>query len=155
VTTSVAQIEAHEKERTTAKEAEEKAAATKASEDAVKAAEGRAEAASKEAKEAKELAEAGKPVSTGKVAKDTSKGTARLSVLIPSPGSLVVTGPGIKKVSGHATAPGQVQVLIKAKGKALATLNKKGKVSVMVKITFTGPDGAKQKATTTVTLVKK
>jgi hypothetical protein len=142
---------------TAAKEAVEVAAATKAGEAALKAAEEKAEAASKEAKEAKELAEkAGKsPVSTGKVSKDTSKGTARLSVIVPSPGQLVVTGSGIKKVSGHPTAPGQVQVLIAAKGKALATLDKTGKVTVKVQIAFTGHDGTKQKATTTVTLVKK
>ena len=66
----------------------------------------------------------------------------------------MVTGPGIKKVSGQPTAPGEVQVLITAKGKALKTLKKKGKVTVKVKITFTGPDGTK-KTTTTVTLVKK
>ncbi len=157
VVRSAAEVATVEAGKAAEKEAAEMAAATKASEDALKAAEGKAEAASKEAKEAKEQAEAaGKsPVSTGKVAKDKSKGTARLSVVIPSPGQLVVTGPGIKKVSGHATAPGQVQVLIAAKGKALATLDKKGKVSVEVTITFTGPDGKKQKATTTVTLIKK
>jgi hypothetical protein len=156
VVTSAAEVAAQETEKGAAKEAEEKAATTKAGEDALKAAESKAEAAAKEAKEAKELAEAAKsPVSTGKVSKNTSKGTARLSVLIPSPGSLVVTGPGIKKVSGHATAPGQVEVLITAKGKALKTLNAKGKVMVKVTITFTGSDGKKQKATTTVTLIKK
>jgi hypothetical protein len=156
VVTSAAEVATVEGGKAAAKEAEERAAATKASEAALKAAEEKAEAASKEAKEAKELAEAAKsPVSTGKVTKDTSKGTARLGVVIPSPGSLVITGPGIKTVSGHATAPGQVQVLIAAKGEALKTLQAKGSVTVKVTITFTGPDGKKQKATTTVTLVKK
>jgi hypothetical protein len=156
VVTAAAEVAAKETEKVAVKEAEEKAATKKAGEDALKTAETKAEAAAKEAKEAKELAEAAKsPVSTGKVSKNTSKGTARLSVLIPSPGSLVVTGPGIKKVSGHATAPGQVEVLIAAKGKALKTLNAKGKVMVKVTITFTGFDGKQQKATTTVTLIKK
>jgi large repetitive protein len=156
VVTSAAEVGAKEGEKAAAKEAEEKAATTKAGEDALKAAEAKAEAAAAEAKEAKKLAEEGKsPVSTGRVTKNTSKGTARLSVLIPSPGSLVVTGPEIKKVSGHATAPGQVQVLIAAKGKALKTLDATGKVTVKVTITFTGSGGKKQKATTTVTLVKK
>jgi hypothetical protein len=57
-------------------------------------------------------------------------------------------------VSGHPTAPGEVQVLIKAKGKALKTLNKEGKVSVKVTITFTA-GGKKITKTTTVSLVKK
>jgi hypothetical protein len=155
VVTSAAEVAAQETEKVAAKEAEEKAATTKAGADALKAAETKAAEAQKEAKEAKELAEAGKSVvSTGKASKNTSTGTARLSVLIPSPGLLVVTGPGIKKVSGHATAPGQVQVLIAAKGKALKTLNAKGKVTVKVTITFTGSDGKNQQATTTVTLIK-
>jgi large repetitive protein len=152
-----------------AKEATEKAAEKKAAEDAVKAAEAKADettkaaeakadAAGKEAKEAKEAAEAAKlaamPISTGKATKNTKKGTVRLAVTVPTPGQLVVTGPGIVKVSGHATAPGEVQVLIKAKGKALKTLKAKGKVSVKVTVTFTA-EGKKQTKTTTVTLVKK
>ncbi len=147
------------KEAAATKEATEKAAEKKASEDAVKSAESKAEAAQKEAKEAKEAAEAAKlaatPISTGKAVKNTKKGTVRLTVTVPTPGQLVVTGPDIVKVSGHATAPGNVQVLIKAKGSALKTLKKKGKVTVQVKITFTGPGGTKKTTTETVTLVKK
>ena len=140
-------------------DAEAKAAAEKkAGEDARKAAEDKATAAEREAKAAKEEAEkaklAAKPLPTGKVVKNTKKGTARLTVTVPTPGSIVVTGPGIKKVSGHATAPGPVQVLIAPKGKARKTLKATGKVTVTVKITFTGPDGTKH-ATTALTLVKK
>jgi hypothetical protein len=93
-------------------------------------------------------------VGTGKAVKNTKKGTVRLGVIVPGPGSLVVSGPDIVKVSGHATAPGEVQVLIKAKGKALKTLKAKGKVSVKVTITFTA-GGKKATATETVMLVKK
>jgi large repetitive protein len=93
-------------------------------------------------------------VGTGKVVKNTKKGTARLGVIVPGPGSLVVSGPDIAKVSGHATAPGEVQVSIKAKGKALKTLNTKGKVSVKVSITFTA-SGKKATDSKTVVLVKK
>jgi hypothetical protein len=140
-------------------EAEAKAAAEKkAGEDAVRSAEDKATAAEREAKAAKEEAEkaklAAQPLATGKVVKNTKKGTARLTVTVTTPGSVVVTGPGIKKVSGHATAPGPLQLLIAAKGKASKTLEAKGKVTVTVKIAFTGPDGTKH-ATTTVTLVKK
>jgi len=140
-------------------DAEAKAAAEKkTSDDAVKSAEDKASAAEKEAKTAKEEAEkarlAAQPLPTGKVVKNAKKGTARLTVTLPTPGSIVVAGTGIKKVSSHATAPGPVQVLIAPKGKALKTLKEKGKVTVTVKITFTGPDGTKH-ATTTVTLVKK
>jgi hypothetical protein len=155
VVTSAAEAGAKAAAETAAKEA----AAKQASEDAVKAAESKADAAQKEAKEAKEAAEAAKlaatPISTGKAAKNKKKGTVRLTVVMPTPGSFSVFGPDIVKVAGNATAPGKIQVLIKAKGKALKTLKKKGKVTVLVKIKFTGADGIKKSATETVTLVKK
>jgi hypothetical protein len=156
---SVAESTAKEAEATAAKEATEKVAEKKASQEAVKTAESKATAAQEEAKKAREEAAAAKlaatPISTGKVVENTTKGTARLSVIVPSPGELVVSGPSIEKVTGHVTAPGSVQVLITAKGKALETLDKKGKVKVKVEITFTGPEGIKKKTTEMVTLVKK
>ena len=57
-------------------------------------------------------------------------------------------------MSGHQNGPGEVQVLIKAKGRTLKTLKKTGKVSVKVTITFTA-EGKTKKKTTTVRLVKK
>lgn len=159
VVKSSAQVGAEAEAKAKAEAAAKEAAEKKASEDALKAAESKAEAAQKEAKEAKEEAAAAKlaatPISTGKAVKNTKKGTVRLTVTVPTPGALVVTGPDIVKVTGHATAPGKVQVLIKAKGSALKALNKKGKVTVQVKITFTGPDGIRKTTTETVNLVKK
>jgi hypothetical protein len=143
---------AAEEEAKAKAEAEAKAAAEK------KAAEDKLSAAEREAKAAKEEAEkaklAARPLPTGKVKRNVKKGTARLTVTVPTPGSVMVTGTGVKKVSGQATAPGPVQVLIASKGKALKTLKAKGKVTVKVKVTFTGPDGTRR-ATTAVTLVKK
>jgi hypothetical protein len=156
---TAATSEAQAKEAAAAKEAAEKAAATKASEDAVKSAESKAEGAQEEAKKAREEAAAAKaaatPISTGKVTLNTKKGTARLTVTVPTPGSFVIAGPSIKKVTGHATAPGDIQVLITPKGSALKTLNKKGKVTVKVEVTFTGPEGIKKKTSESVLLVKK
>jgi large repetitive protein len=91
----------------------------------------------------------------GKLVKNKSKGTALLTVKVPSPGQLAITGAGIKKVSGNPTAPGNVQVLIVAKGKALKTLNKTGSVTVKVKISFTGADGITHAVTKTIVLAKK
>jgi hypothetical protein len=157
---TAAEAAAKEMSDAEAKAAEEKKAGEatlKSAEGKAKAAEEKAAAAEKDAKAAKEEAEkaklAAKPLPTGKVVKNTKKGTARLTVTVPTPGSIVVTGTGIKKVSGHATAAGPLQVLIAPKGNALKTLEAKGKVTVTVKITFTGPDGTKH-ATTTVTLVE-
>lgn len=143
VVTSIAETEAK-------KVAAEEAAAKKASEEAVKAAEAKAQ----EAKEKAEAAEKSLPPSTGKAVRNAKKGTARLKVTVPSPGSLVVSGPEIVKVSGNPTAPGTVEVLIKAKGDALKALRKRGKVTVEVDVEFTGTAGTKE-ATTMVTLIKK
>ncbi len=92
---------------------------------------------------------------TGKVIKNKGKGTARLVVTVPAPGQLVVTGPGILKVTGNPTTGGDVEVLIKAKGKLLKTLNKKGRATVKVTVEFTGPSGKPGSVTRTVVLVKK
>jgi hypothetical protein len=131
-------------------------AAAKAAEE-VKAAEAKLAVAEKEAAEAKKQLEAIEKVATisfGKVTKNTKKGTARLGVVLPTPGKVTVSGPDIKKVTGHATGPGEIQVLITAKGHARKALKSKGKIKVKVKVKLSGPAGVK-KATTKVTLVKK
>jgi len=152
---------AAESASTATKAAEEEAdAAAKAADAAVKAAEAKVEKAAEELKAAKEVVKevtATTPSPTakvGKVTKDTKKGTARLGVTVSGGGSLVVSGPGIVKVSRHETGPGEVQVPIKAKGAALTTLDQKGKVSVKVTITLTA-EGKTTTKTTTVALVKK
>jgi large repetitive protein len=159
---TAAEAEAKAKADAEANAAAEKKAsedALKAAEDKATAAEGKAATAEQEAKEAKEAKEkseppaASKPVTAGKVTKNAKKGTARLGVTVPGPGSLVITGPDVVKVSGHPTGPGEVQVLIKAKGEALKTLDTRGKVSVKVTIAFTA-DGKKTTKTATVVLVK-
>ncbi|HEX2393178.1 MAG TPA: Ig-like domain-containing protein [Solirubrobacterales bacterium] len=116
----------------------------------------RAEAAAREAKEkAEALGKRTEAPSTGRVLTDRRKGSARLTVTVSSPGQLVVSGPGIRTVSGSPAAPGGVQVVIEAKGRALRTLSQKGRVAVTVKVSFTGPDGKTAATTTTVVLVKR
>ncbi len=162
-----AAAEAQLKEAVAAAEAATKAAeesasaATKAAEEkadaAVKAAEVKVEEAAKAAKEANErilALEKAQPISFGPALRNTKKGTARLGVDVPAPGALVISGPGIEKVTGNPTGPGEVQVLITAKGSALKTLDKKGKVKVKVTATLTTSSGTKTKATA-ITLVKK
>jgi hypothetical protein len=159
-TEALALAEAQLKEALANAEVARKAAAESASADAKAAAEKSAAevkaAEAKVAKAEKELEEAEKaaPVSTGKVTGNTKKGTARLGVVVPAPGRLTISGPGIKQVSGHPTGPGEVQILIAAKGSALKTLNKKGKVTVKVTVKLSTKSGTKS-TTTTVTLVRK
>ncbi|HVW47808.1 MAG TPA: Ig-like domain-containing protein [Solirubrobacterales bacterium] len=168
VVKSAAEAGAEAAEEAAAKEATEKAAEKKAAEDAVKAAEERADAATKAAeaktdeaakaaKEANERIaklEKAEQITFGAVTKNTKRGTARLGVVVPVPGPLKLTGPGVRTVTGNPTGPGEVQLLVTAKGAALKALNKKGKVTVTVKVTLNGSSGTKTR-TTTVTLVKK
>ena len=123
-------------------------AATKAAEEkadaAVKAAEAKAdEAAERPRKPTEKIValEKAQPISFGTVTKNTKQGTARLGVVVPAPGPLKVSGPGISPVSGNPTGPGEVQVLITAKGSALKTLKSKGKVTVKVTVSLAPPAG--------------
>jgi hypothetical protein len=162
-----AAAEAQVKEAVVAAEVATKAAeasasaATKAAEEkadaAVKAAEVKADEAAKAAKEANEkilALEKAETISFGGVTKNTKQGTARLGVVVPAPGPLKVSGPDIRPVSGNPTGPGEVQVLITAKGSALKTLKSKGKVTVKVTVSLSTSSGTKTK-TTSVMLVKK
>jgi hypothetical protein len=74
-----------------------------------------------------------------------------LAITVPGSGQLVVSGPGIKKVTESVTA-GDLSVTLKAKGKALKALNEKGKVSVTITISFTPAGGSTVKKTKTVVL---
>ncbi len=171
------EAEEKQKEEEEAEEAAEKAAeeAQKAKEDAEaaqKAAEAEAtgakeqaeaalNAAKKEAAEARVAAEAALALARaegfgpGKVVKNKKQGSARLTVEVPVPGELVVSGPAIKKVTRNVTSTGNVRVLIKAKGKALKTLNEEGKVKVEVQIAYSPPGIATLTKKTTVVLVKR
>jgi hypothetical protein len=154
VVTGHGEIIAKEAAEAAAKEAAEKDAATKAGEAALTEAQKEAKEAKEKAEAAeKSLAENGNP-KPGKVVKNTKKGTVRLGITVPRPGPLVVSGPGIKKVKANPTGPGEVQILIKAKGEALKTLKEKGKVTVAVTIKLSGPNGPDE-TTTKVTLIKK
>jgi large repetitive protein len=148
-------------EAKSAEAAKASAEATKAAEEkadaATKAAEAKTAEAAKAAKEANEAITAlvkAQPITFGTVTKNTKQGTARLGVVVPAPGPLKVSGPDIRPVSGNPTGPGEVQVLITAKGSALKTLKSKGKVTVKVTVSLSTSSGTKTK-TTSVTLVKK
>ncbi len=83
--------------------------------------------------------------SFGKVKRNKRKGTASLAVNVPGPGTLALTGKGVKTqrvgraatASKTVTAAGTVKLLVKAKGKAKHKLNKTGKVKVKVSVTYT------------------
>jgi hypothetical protein len=89
----------------------------------------------------------------GKLKRNTHNGTATLAVNVPGPGTLSLSGNGVKAqrfgsamASKTVTATGTVKLLIRAKGAKRRTLNKTGKVKVKVRITFipTGGDPSTQ-----------
>jgi len=127
VVTSAAEVGAQETEKVAAKEAEEKAATTKAGQDALKAARIEGRSSRQGSKRSQGTGRSGQvPGLHRQGQQEHEQGTARLSVLIPSPGSLVVTARGSRRCRGiHGT--GQVEVLIAAKGKALKTLDAKAR----------------------------
>jgi hypothetical protein len=105
----------------------------------------------------------------GKVKRNKSNGTATLAVNVPGPGTLSLTGKGVKtqrpareaSASKAVSGAGVVKLAIKPKGKAKSKLNKTGKAKVKVKVTYTpsanGSDVAGDPKTQTkrVKLIKK
>jgi hypothetical protein len=105
------------------------------------------------------------PINTftlGKLKRKKKKGIAILTVNVPNPGSLALTGKGVRDasaagavISKTVTAAGDVRLVIKAKGKQAKKLKKKGKVGLKPKITYTPTGGAASSQTKKLTLKKK
>jgi hypothetical protein len=96
----------------------------------------------------------------GKVKRDTKKGTATLILDLPNPGELTISGKGVKAAGAAAinktvTAPGQVKLLIKAKGKQRTTLGATGKVTLRPTIGYTPTGGDSSTQSTKVKLRKQ
>jgi hypothetical protein len=87
----------------------------------------------------------GLDVRKAKLNKDN--GTAKLPVTITDPGTLTLTGKGVKQRStpvskSVAVNGGAVNLLVKAKGKTKSKLNDNGKAKVKVTVTYTPTGGA-------------
>ena len=81
--------------------------------------------------------------SLGKAKPNRHKGTALLSVTVPGPGTLVLSGKQLVKQKRKVSAGSKttVKLLVKAKGKALKALSKKGKAKVKATVAFTPATG--------------
>ncbi len=93
--------------------------------------------------------------SFGALSRNRGKGTARLRVRVPGAGSLVLTGPGVRRAAGRSRAAGTVTLAVRAKGKALRALRRRGKAKVRLRVTFTPDGGTAGSRTKTVTLQKR
>jgi hypothetical protein len=101
--------------------------------------------------------------SFGAVTRNKKKGTATLTVKVPNPGELALSGKGVKTqragggavVSKVVTAPGTVNLLVKVKGKPKHKLIKTGKAKVKVTVTFTPTGGDPSTQSKKLTLKKR
>jgi hypothetical protein len=102
----------------------------------------------------------------GKPKLNKRTGTATLTVEVPGPGTLVLTGKGLVKqgpagASGAAraaakvSAASEVKLKVLTKGKKRRTLNRTGKVKVTAKITYTPTGGAPNTKAERVKLIKR
>jgi tricorn protease-like protein len=78
----------------------------------------------------------------GKVKLNKTKGTAKLSLVLPGAGSVGLSGKGVKKVAKQVKAAGKLSIPIVASGKAKATLEQTGTVKLALKISFTPVGGS-------------
>jgi Tol biopolymer transport system component len=94
----------------------------------------------------------GNHFSFGKLKLNKKKGTATLIVKVPSAGSLVLAGKGVKKASAQAKGPGNMTLPVKAAGKAEKKLDELGKLKLALKVSFAPGSGVANTETTKVTL---
>ncbi|HEX5525631.1 MAG TPA: hypothetical protein VFX44_00370 [Solirubrobacterales bacterium] len=95
--------------------------------------------------------------SLGKTKQNRHKGTATLPVTVPGPGTLALSGKQLVKQSRKVSAASKttIKLLVKAKGKALKALLKKGKVKLKATVTFTPATGTSGSQTKRVVLRKE
>jgi hypothetical protein len=84
----------------------------------------------------------------GEATRNKKKGTATITANVPNPGELTgsgkavtVAGAGGAVISKTVTAPGAVELTIRAKGKKKRKLNETGKVKVTPEVTYTPTGG--------------
>lgn len=94
-------------------------------------------------------------ISLGKLALNKKAGTAKLTVKVPGPGTLVLSGKTVVKQRFDPRQAGSRKLLVKAKGKAKRKLNSAGKVKVKVKVAYTPAGGTTSTKTKTIKLVKR
>jgi hypothetical protein len=80
-------------------------------------------------------------VSLGSTRRNKRKGAATLTVGVPNPGELVLSGKGVRAAAKSIPAAGQAELVIKAKGKAMRQLKQSGKAKVTPRVTYTPTGG--------------
>ncbi|HEU4739612.1 MAG TPA: hypothetical protein VFS54_11120 [Solirubrobacterales bacterium] len=89
----------------------------------------------------------------GGVKLNKAKGTATLTVKVPSAGTLTVAGKGVVKAKKKAKKAKKLKITIRAKGKAKAQLEELGKAKVKAKLSFKPTSGSAVKKSKGIALV--
>jgi hypothetical protein len=96
----------------------------------------------------------------GRVARNTKKGTATLSLTLPNPGDLTALGKGVKTaatraVTSKSVPAGATQLLIKARGRKKSALDATGRVRLRIAIIYTPTNGVPRTQSVKVKLIKR
>jgi hypothetical protein len=91
----------------------------------------------------------------GKLKKNRRKGTATLAVTIPEPGTLVVSGRGIRRATLRSDKGATLRVPLKGAGKGLKRLNRKGKLKSKLKLVYSPVGGDPNSQQRRIALSKK
>jgi hypothetical protein len=90
----------------------------------------------------------------GQATRNKKKGIAFITVAVPNPGGVTLSGNGLKPIAATAGGAGNVTLKIKATGKKQRKLNQNGKVKVAPTITYTPTGGTASTQSTTLKLKK-
>jgi len=91
----------------------------------------------------------------GKLKRDRKRGTGKLTVKVPGPGTLDLTGRRVKDVAEHAADAGKVKLPVRPGRRKMATLLRLGDAEVRVRVTFTPEGGNPNTEKATLTLIKR
>jgi hypothetical protein len=83
------------------------------------------------------------------------KGTATVFVEVPGSGGLKLASRGARKVTKEVSQAREVKLSLKSKGDKRRTLNRRGRVKVKAKVTFTAASGSRDTQSREVKLVKR
>lgn len=100
------------------------------------------------------LPPAGRPLTIGKVTDHPDAGTATLKLKVSGPGTVKLSGPGVRAATARAKAAGPVTLTVRAKGSAAAKLNEKGRVALHLSLAFTPSGGSATTLKKTLTLTR-
>lgn len=83
---------------------------------------------------------------------DHKAGTATLTLAVPGPGEVVLSGAGLRRLHKPARAAGPVTLAVRPTAKTAARLRRTGKAKLDARLTFTPSAGAPSSRVVTLTL---